>query len=326
MSLPLVTVLMAVYNGEAYLKEAIDSILNQTFTDFEFLIIDDASTDSSRRLLDSYRDFRFRILSNSHNLCLARSLNRGMKMARGKYIVRMDADDISLPQRLEKQVAFMESHPDIGVSGSWLECFGDRSQVWYYPVEPGIIRSNLLFQNQLGHPTVIMRRELMMAKGLFYNPDYREAEDYDLWTRCGEHFPLSNLPEILLLYRWHEQQASQSNLIEQRRFHALVSRRQLQCLGLQPSAEEMELHLKISFLELDPTNSFRNASWQWLQKLMKANQKYLYYPEFEFRTVLENRWRNICIMTGITGTELFESRDFIQPGIKIRSGLCVKVS
>lgn len=305
MDIPLVTVLMAVYNGEAYLKEAVESILNQTFTNFEFLIIDDASTDNSRQLLDGYRDFRMRVLSNSHNLRLARSLNRGIEMARGKYIARMDADDISLPHRLERQVAFMESHPDIGVSGSWLECFGALSQVWDYPVEPGIILSNLLFQNQLGHPTVIMRRQLMISKGLFYNPDYREAEDYDLWTRCGEHFPLGNLAEVLLFYRWHERQASQANLNEQRHFHALVGQRQLQRLGLQPSAAEMELHLMISFLEFEPTDSFRNASRQWLQKIMKANNKYLYYPQLELRTVLENRWRNICIISGIAYSGLF---------------------
>ncbi|MEN6324654.1 MAG: glycosyltransferase [Syntrophomonas sp.] len=305
MNLPLVTVLMAVYNGEAYLKESIESILNQTFVDFEFLIIDDASTDNSRMLLGKYRDFRIRVVGNSQNLRLAKSLNRGIEMARGKYIARMDADDISLPQRLEKQVAFMESHPEIGVSGSWLECFGARSQVWYYPDDPGIILSNLLFQNQLGHPAVIMRRELMISKGLFYNPDYREAEDYDLWARCGEQFPLGNLPEVLLMYRWHERQASQSNLIEQRYFHGLVVRRQLERLDLHPSAQEMELHLMISFLEFDPTDSFRNASRQWLQKIMEANDYYLYYPRLELRTVLENRWRNICIISGIPHSELF---------------------
>ncbi|MEN6462126.1 MAG: glycosyltransferase family 2 protein, partial [Syntrophomonas sp.] len=171
MGTPLVTVLMAVYNGEQFLKESIDSILSQTFSDFEFIIVDDASTDNSRALIDSYADPRIRVISNAHNLRLAGSLNRGLSLARGKYVARMDADDISLRQRLEKQVAFMESRPDIGVSGSWLECFGDKRQVWEYPVDPGIIRCNLLFQNQLGHATVIMRRQLMTDKRLFYNPN-----------------------------------------------------------------------------------------------------------------------------------------------------------
>lgn len=305
MSIPLVTVLMAVYNGEAYLGEAIESILNQTLSNFEFIIIDDASTDNSRILAKSYDDPRIRVLSNSHNLRLGESLNRGMKIARGKYIARMDADDISLPQRLEKQVSFMESHPEIGVSGSWLECFGFKTQVWEYPVDSGIILCNLLFQNQLGHPTVIMRRELIMAKGLFYNPDFREAEDYELWTRCSEHFPLGNLAEVLLLYRWHENQASQAHLAEQQYFHSLVCRGQLERLGLQPSVEEMKLHLEISLLEFEPFNSFITSSRQWLQRIMQANHKCSYYPQLELRIILENRWRNICIMTGIPCSEIF---------------------
>ena len=177
MNTPLVSVLMAVYNGEAYLGEAIESILRQTFSFFEFIIIDDASTDNSRRLAESYRDSRIRVVSNPRNLRLAGSLNRGINLARGKYIARMDADDICHPDRLEKQVAFMEENCDVGVSGSWLYCFGDKKQLWDYPLTSGMIKSNLLFHNQLGHPTVIMRREAMLKNGLFYNPRFRASED-----------------------------------------------------------------------------------------------------------------------------------------------------
>lgn len=309
MSTPLVTVLMAVYNGERFLREAIDSILTQTFSHFEFIIIDDASTDNSRQLAQSYRDPRIRVVSNPRNLRLAGSLNQGISLARGKYIARMDADDLSLPHRLERQVAFMESHNDIGISGSWLKCFGDKSQVWDYALAPGMIRCNMLFQNQLGHPTVIMRRELIIKKNLFYNRSLREAEDYDLWTRCSEHFRLANLAEVLLLYRWHENQASQARIAEQRCFHSLVCERQLNRIGLRPTAAEMSLHLGISFLDFEPSPDFINASRKWLLKIMEANLKYAYFPQPELISILENRWKNICLTASLMCSPLAEDKN-----------------
>ena len=119
-----VTVLMPVYNGEMYLREAIDSILHQTFTDFEFLIINDGSTDNSETIILSYDDSRIRYEKNDSNLKLIATLNKGIELAKGKYIVRMDADDISIPDRIEKQVAFLEKNPDVGICGSWFTAFG----------------------------------------------------------------------------------------------------------------------------------------------------------------------------------------------------------
>lgn len=296
---PLVTVLMAVYNGEKYLREAIESILKQSLGFFEFIIVDDASTDNSRKLVESYRDPRIRVVINPYNLRLAVSLNRGLSMARGKYIVRMDADDISHPERLEKQVAFMENHTDIGVSGSWLNCFGDKRQLWDYPLTPGLIQCNLLFHNQLGHSTVIMRREMMLKNGLYYNPRFKETEDYELWTRCSERFHLGNLAEVLLLYRWHQNQASQARLAEQRYYHSLVCQRQLNRIGLQPSPDEMALHLKIAFREFAPGPEFVNASRQWLLKIIKANFRNSYYPKLDLGTVVEDYWRRICLSAGV---------------------------
>lgn len=306
MNTPLVTVLMAVYNGEAYLGEAIESILRQTYSFYEFIIIDDASTDSSRRLAKSYQDPRICVVTNPCNLRLAASLNRGISLARGKYIVRMDADDISHPDRLEKQVAFMEENRDVGVSGSWLYCFGDKKQLWDYPLTPGMIKSNLLFYNQLGHPTVIMRREAMLKNGLFYNPRFRESEDYELWSRCLEHFSLANLPEVLLLYRWHKSQASQARLAEQRYYHSLVCGRMLKHLGIIPTPEEMELHLKIAFREFEPGLDFVKAARQWLLKIFRASFGNSYYPKLALGTVLENHWMKICLRAGISCPPLFD--------------------
>ncbi len=299
MGTPLVSVLMAVYNCEKFLSQAIESILNQTFSDFEFIIIDDASTDKSRLLVRRYNDNRIRLIGNDENLRLARTLNRGLQLARGKYVARMDADDLSQPTRLERQVAFMESHPQIGVSGCWLECFGDKRQLWDYTTSPDTIRCELLFSNQLGHATAIMRREWITGKGLYYNPDFRESEDYELWSRCAQHFPLANLPEVLYLYRWHRYQASQARVHEQRYYHYHVCRRQLKRLGLTPSEEEMNIHMQISFPGAEPDKQFLAASRRWLLKIMKANLLLHYYPHGELRKVLEKRWGKICTRAGI---------------------------
>jgi glycosyltransferase involved in cell wall biosynthesis len=130
---PYVTVLMPVYNTEMYLKEAIDSILNQTFRDFEFIVINDGSTDSTSDIIESYSDPRIIYLQNEKNLGVATSLNKGLSIAKGTYIARMDGDDVSRCDRLEKQVAFMDANPEIGVCGTWLETIGDRNEVWSPP-------------------------------------------------------------------------------------------------------------------------------------------------------------------------------------------------
>ena len=123
---------MPAYNAEKYINEAIDSILAQTFTDFEFIIIDDGSTDSTCAIVESYSDSRIRFFKNEHNLGVAATLNRGLDLARGEYIARMDADDISLPTRFEKQAAYMDSHPDVVVCGTGVECFGARHETRFF--------------------------------------------------------------------------------------------------------------------------------------------------------------------------------------------------
>src|SRR4030067_740036 len=156
---PKVTVLMPVYNGEKYLKEAIDSVLAQTLKDFEFLIINDCSTDKTQEILESYRDTRIRLFRQS-NKGLTRSLNKGIQLSRGEYVARMDADDIALPERLEKQVTFFEKRPEIGVVGSFhseVSASLHKSIVKKFPSDDSTIRKMLIKENPFSHPTVMMR-------------------------------------------------------------------------------------------------------------------------------------------------------------------------
>jgi len=204
-SFPLVSVVMPVYNSEAYLKPAVESILSQTFCDFELIIIDDSPTDKTAAILDSYTDPRIICLHNQEHCGLIRSLNLGLATARGKYIARMDADDISLPHRLEGQVHYMEAHPDIGLLGTWIEDIDENGKpigVWRAPTTPALIRWSLLFGTCMAHPSVIMRRSVIQRVGS-YNPEALHAEDYDLWSRMSFETQIANLPEVLVRLRVH---------------------------------------------------------------------------------------------------------------------------
>lgn len=197
---------MSVHNGEVYLAQALDSILSQSFSSFEFIVIDDASTDGTARILADYagRDSRICLLSNQRNMGLAWSLNRGLKQANGRYVARMDADDISLPLRLEKQFSFMEEHPGVGVIGTAVEVIDSAGQVIgqrMYPADPIIIRWRLAFENPLCHPTVMIRRSLLQDAP--YNSSLNTAQDYDLWCHLGLITRFANLPQPLLRFRKH---------------------------------------------------------------------------------------------------------------------------
>ncbi len=217
MEKPRVSVVMSVYNGERYLREAVESILGQTFTDFEFIIIDDGSTDSSWHILNSFDDPRLRFVRNEANIGLTHSLNKGLALARGEYIARMDADDISLPERLAKQVQFLDAHPFVGVLGTavrTIDSLGKPGREHATLVEPNIIRWTLCLRNCLAHSSVVMRRDLVRRVGA-YDTSAVYAQDYDLWTRLAQVTCLANLPEPLIYLRIHDTSVSQIRHAEQ---------------------------------------------------------------------------------------------------------------
>ncbi len=208
---PKVSVVMAVYNGERYLRQAIDSILSQTFTDFEFIIIDDGSTDSTADIVHSYGDPRVRRMKNAENLGLARSLNIGFDTASGEYIARMDSDDVSLPERLQKQVTYMDEHPEIAASGTWARDIDQEGNMIGLRCVPLGNRMDYDFwrPSPLIHPSTIIR--VAHLGDLRYDSKIKYAQDYDLWLRLRKKYKLDNLGEYLLLYRVHEKSTTQRN-------------------------------------------------------------------------------------------------------------------
>ncbi len=208
---PILSIIMPVYNVDSeFLHESIDSVLNQTFGEYEFLIIDDGSTNGCIDIIKTYSDKRINIILNHHNFI--DSLNKGVNEANGKYIVRMDADDIMLPNRLQEQFDFMESHPEIDVCGSWAEIFGSGQGTIRTHTEHGQIVSSMLLYNPVVHPSVMIHRKVWepMAEA-FYPYGYPCAEDYKLWTNLAvKGFRFANIPAVLLKYRCSNSQVTSS--------------------------------------------------------------------------------------------------------------------
>ena len=207
--MPKISVIMPVYNGEKYLREAIDSILNQTFSDFEFIIIDDGSVDRSPEVIKNYTDPRIRFYVNEKNMGVAATLNRGLELATGEYIARMDSDDIALPERFDKQVSYMDTHPGVAVCATAIRMFGAQNGEKYFSTTHGQLKVDLLFNNCLAHPTVMMRRSVIGCK-YRYNEEFSAMEDYALWIEVSREYELASIEDVLLMYRVHRSQVTQN--------------------------------------------------------------------------------------------------------------------
>lgn len=214
---PAISVVMSVYNGARFLPQAIESILQQSWSDFEFVIVNDGSTDETWSILESYcsQDSRIR-LTDQENRGLTASLNRGCSLSQGKFIARMDADDVAMPRRLEWQMDFMATHPDVGVLGGAFELIdgaGKNLGVSWLPLEDREIRRMLLDSTAFLHPSVLMSHSALARVGGYREVKY--AEDYDLWLRLAEQTKLANLQEVIHQYRVHPDQVSVSKCKEQ---------------------------------------------------------------------------------------------------------------
>jgi glycosyltransferase involved in cell wall biosynthesis len=230
---PLVSVLLAVHNDARFLREAVDSVLGQTLADLELIVVDDASTEP----VEGFGDARVTVLRNESQLGLAASLNRALGRASGKYVARIDADDVALPDRLARQVDRM--HDGVAVIGTAvidLDEAGRRGATHVMPAGAVPLRWHALFSSPFFHPTVLIDREILDAHGLRYDPAFAESEDYDLWTRLFEHADGDNLREPLVLKRVHAGQASQRRRDVQESFQRRVAVREIAQYGVDAEA------------------------------------------------------------------------------------------
>jgi glycosyltransferase involved in cell wall biosynthesis len=302
---PQVTVLMSAYNAERHLAEAMDSVLAQTFRDFEFLIFEDGSNDSTLGILKSYSDPRIRLVENGTNLGLTRNLERGMQMARGDCVARMDADDICMPHRLASQLNYLSAHPEVSALGSAVTFFGkDREKfVAYQPLVHDEIKCALLYGFTMLHPSVMLRKPDFDRHGLNYDPAFEVSQDHDLWVRAVRKVKFANLREPLLDLRVHDDRTGVRQNDLQRHFSSLVRKRQLHELGVAATPQELQM--------LDDRERCV-ATWTvadcrrfevLLSRIIEANSKALIFNQAVLSDIGAGCFRELCRQMLISGNE-----------------------
>ena len=319
---PVISALMCVYNKKKeWLCEAIDSILNQSFRDFEFIIVLDCPTDDSESIVQSYaeKDERIVILKNEENIGLTKSLNRGLAVARGIYIARMDSDDISLPNRFEKQVLFMETHPETAVVGARVFTPGVNNVVQYGWIEDQqALKIRFLFSNVgVPHPTAFIRHSVLTDYNLSYTESVRKSQDYKLWVDILPYGKIIMLPDILLLYRVHENQISADASSQNNYAHGIAIEQAEKLLG-KMTDQEKQIHSWFS----DPkhTEGGKKGYKAYIRKLIKANEQKKIYDSRKFKREMEfmwcqKAWRRALLMHHVDFLLDWKTFVFLKPNV-----------
>lgn len=297
----LVSCIMANYNTEAKLLHvAIQSILNQTYDNFELIIVDDCSTNDSYQILLDYQklDTRIKIFRNEKNRGLPYSLNKGISMANGEYIARMDTDDISLETRFQKQVEYFNKNPHIDICGTFVKQIGIRNTVLSVPfTKAQECKCQLLFSSCLYHPTVMIRSQFLNQYKLNYNEDYLCAQDYDLWVRCSVYGEIGVLDRVLLLYRVHSNQISSKKIRKQQEYSIEICKRMLKNVGIQEMLDEMII-LFLGYERISEDKVLRLKIF--IEQIIEANEDSGYFSKRHIERILSYRFFYIIIKGKIT--------------------------
>lgn len=282
---------MPVYNAASHLRIAIESILYQTFTDFEFLIFNDGSTDNSKEIILSYKDKRISFYDAEINQGYTKKLNAGLEIAKGKYIARMDSDDVALPHRFEEQYNFMEANQEIALCGTFFDFIGagdgTRNFNWVSQTEPDLVKINLLFDCGICHPTVMIRNAIFREHRIRYDASYEPSEDYELWVRLAGKFKLANLDQQLLHYRISNEQVSSKKNDKQRENKFTLITRQLRHLHIEPTGTELLIHDHMFYGNALLSFDYLPKLKTWARKLTAANEQYHIYPHARFVAYLD---------------------------------------
>ena len=304
-----ISVLMSTYNAAEDIRESIESILQQTFSDFEFLIIDDASTDDTAAIVESFKDDRIRFYKNSSNQGLTKNLIKGISLSKGKYIARMDSDDISMNTRFQRQFDFMENNTEVGVCGTWYETFGDVIQTSKYKTEHDLIILQLLYQSHLCHSSVMIRKNVLEQNQISYDPDFYTAQDYDLWTRIARVSKIANIPEVLHRVRFHTKSVSSKLKSGQLDNRNKIILSQLNKMGVSVTVEEIELFVTFCHSNFDfNKNEFQKLE-EILVQIIEGNNETKYIEPQLLNSFLGEKWFHACYNFNGSAAEGYKKYD-----------------
>lgn len=323
--MPVVSVLMPVYNAERYVKEAINSILNQTFRDFELVILNDASSDSSREIILSIQDARIRYIENEENKGLSFSRNRLLSEVKGEYIAWLDADDTAYPTRFEEEYGFLEENTDHAIVASWarlIDSVGMPTGNYiksYIPNE--YLSALLLFVNYFVQSSVMLRKSCLPE--IHYRPEFPPTEDYELWVRIAAKYPVTILPKTLVDYRIHTNNISSVQQQKSEKAVKLNHRIQLESLGILPSDEEVNLHYNIAFKKAESL-TFLQQTADWLQRIEDQNKISKRFDTKALRYILAHRWIKVCTSNktlGLKALNIYFKSKFAE--MNLRNGFLI---
>lgn len=319
----LVSVLLPAYNAEKYLAEAIESVLSQTYTRFEFIIINDGSTDSTEQIINSFNDTRICYIKNETNIGLIATLNKGIALAKGKYLMRMDADDICFPLRMEKQVLFLNQNPEYGICGcNYIEFDNSHKKLLKTSADHDEIYATMLFNSSVVHPSLMIRLETIKNLTVIFDSNYPHAEDYELWSRLIAQCKFSSINEALLKYRLHEGQVTQKHKAAQIQSANLVRKNILKSTGFVFSEEELRVHCLLGSSQLLQTIEELQTIEIWLKSLIKQNNTLKVIDSAVFEKVILKQWYDAC---GITTLGLKAFRTYFKSDLKSRNYSKIKL-
>jgi glycosyltransferase involved in cell wall biosynthesis len=287
---PLVSVVISTLNTEKYLRDAINSILSQTYANFELILINDGSTDHTEDIVQSYKDFRIKYINNGENFGIPKSRNKGIRAATGKYIAVLDADDTAAKDRLKIQVKYLENKPEVAVCGSYYRAFSEnRSTIIHQPLMPKQIKARLFFENPVGHSTALIRSRIFKDDNLYYDNSLKIAHDYDLWCRISHKYNIANLPFALINYRIHTSQITRTNLLLMQEDQIVLNRQAEYLLKRKLTEDEKIRHFQLMgrIADLNIPAKDNEKIKEWVNYLIKTNNKNKVFPCENFNTEMD---------------------------------------
>lgn len=338
MNQPLVSVLMPCYNAEKHLQDAMFSILNQTYRNIEVIAINDCSSDSTANLLIQMAkaDTRIKVYNNEENLKLIKTLNKGIELCNGEYIARMDSDDIALPQRIEKEVHFLEQNKDYGIVSTQFLAFHtdspDKKSLHHNPLKHEELRAYMLFKSGICHPAAMIRKTIFSELGLKFELDYLHVEDFALWSKAIYQTKIANLGEALLLYRVHSNQVSTLN--EQLQIENKMKVFKIHCTQLGIPISDHLLHIYASVAECVPYKQsieYIAECESFMLMLLDLNKQKAFCDNVFLQRMLSIHWLRLCanaqlgfkVFKTLKKSSLYQRKDYTSRDMTILYFKCL---